>query len=303
MIMRAASLIGLVLALTTGCASRPPVEPEPVDRRLEQLNAAGRAAFEAGDYQLASQAFGRALRRAYVRDDADAASDAAYNGAAALSRQRAFEPALALLDEARLVAPGAPGASLDRRATIDLLAVTILLEIERYDAADRLLTDALARPDVSADARRSLLLYHVDLATRRGERNLADQRIAAIASFDASDPCELTIRARYSRLKGDYPAAAERFARAADIYREMTHYTAMARALADAADARSRAKGHAAAADLWLRAARSAQLQGYEDWADTWSEQARAAASVAGQARLRDRIEKWIDRNRRRQDE
>ena len=303
MIVRAASLIGMALALVVGCASRPPAELEPADRQLEQLNAAGRAAFAAGDYQLAAQVFGRALRRAYVRDDAASASDAAYNGAAALSRQRAFDPALALLDEARLVERGAPGAPGDRLATIDLLTVAILLEIERYDDASRLLTEALARLDVPAGARRSLLLYQVDLAIRRNHRDVADQRIAAIMQVNAPDPGELMIRGRYSRLHDDYSAAAERFIRAADIYREMVHYAAMARALADAAGARHRAKDHAAAADLWLRAARSAQLQGHEDWADTWSDQARAAASVAGQPQLRHRIENWIDQNRQRQDE
>ena len=295
MTTRAAPWIGLALALVVGCGSRTPVEPQPADRQLDQLSAAGRAAFEVGDYKLAAQAFERALRRAYVRDDAAAASDAAYNGAAALSRQRAFEPALALLDEARLVAPA---TSEDRLAAIDLLTAAILLDIERYDDAGRLLTDALARPDVSADARRSLLLYQADLAIRRGERDLADQRIAAIAQFDASDPGELMVRGRYSRLRGDYPAAAERFTRAADVYREMVHYAAMARALADAADARSRTRDHAAAAELWFRAARSARLQGYDDWADAWWSQARTAAAASGQARLRDRVENWTGRER-----
>ena len=295
MIMKASAWIGLVLALMVGCASRPPVEPEPIDRQLEQLNASGRAAFESGNYQLASQVFGRALQRAYVRDDAASASDAAYNGAASLSRRRAFEPALALLDEARLIAPGASG---DRLTTIDLLAVAILLELERYDDADQLLVESLARANMAADARRSLLLYQLDLAVRRGERDLADQRIAAIADSDQSGPGELMIRARYSRMQGDYPAAAEKFNQAADIYREMIHYAAMAKSLADAADARSEAKDHAAAADLWLRAARSAQLQGYDDWADTWAGQARAAAAVAGEAHIKDRIQNWTDRNR-----
>ena len=303
MTTRAAVLIGWYLALMVGCAWRPPVEAEPVDRQLEQLSATGRAAFEAGDYQLAAQVFGRALQRAYVRDDAASASDAAYNRAAALSRQRAFDPALALLDEARLVAPDSSSGPGDRLATIDLLTVAILLELERYDDADQLLTEALARPDVPASARRSLRLYRVDLAVRRGQRKAADRRVAAITQFDASDPSELMIRARYSRLQGDDAAAAERFTRAADLYRRMIHYPAMARALADAADARSGAKDHAAAVDLWLRAARSARLQGYEDWADTWLDQARAAASVAGQARLRDRIENWTERDGGRADE
>ena len=77
----------------------------------------------------------------------------------------------------------------------------------------------------------------------------------------------------------------------------MVHYAAMARALADAADAWSAAKDHATAADLWLRAARSAGLQGYVDWADTWLDRARAAAAVADRPCLKDRVDNWMNRN------
>jgi len=293
MIERRAAVVVAVLCATValaGCASPPPQEPKPADRQLDQYSDAGRQAFAAGRYDVAVSSFEQALQRAYIRTDDAAAADAAYNLAATLSRQRQFDAALARLVEAR---DNAPGDSADRRSAIDRLHIALLIERERYDEAEPILAAALQRGDLDADTRRALRLYEADIAVRRGDTALAEQRLAAMTDIPSDDPTAAMILGRYARLRGEPKSAADRFLRAAELLRRRLDYPAMVRALAAAAEARAEQGEPASAAELWFRAARSAQLQGFADWADDWSARARAAADEAGATDLIERLDRW----------
>ena len=287
---RAGLLMLMACVVMVGGCSSPARQPAaPVDVQLNQLNRAGRAAFDAGQYELSARLYGQALERAYLRDDSSAAADAAYNAAAALSRHRAFDAAMDRLNEAGRNAADLP---VDPAASIARLRLAILIEQARHDQADTLLTELLQQANRTAEAHRDLKLHQADLAIRRGDRAGADRLMAALGQMNSSDPARLMVQARYDRLRGDHAAAATMFEQAADVYRQRFHYAAMARALAEAAESTAASGDPAVAVDLWLRAARSARLQGFDTWDQQWRAKARAAAASTGDAQLLDRVQR-----------
>jgi hypothetical protein len=71
-------------------------------------------------------------------------------------------------------------------------------------------------------------------------------------------------------LSDDADAARRHFEHEADLRREQLDYLMMARALAAAGEACASGGDRAAAADRYLRAARSAALLGHDDSAGEW---------------------------------
>jgi hypothetical protein len=95
-----------------------------------------------------------------------------------------------------------------------------------------------------------------------------------------ADHLELLGRLQFLQRRDN--GALSAFRDAADLRRDLRDYPGMARALAFAGDTAERSGGHAEAADLYLRAGRSAQQEGWKTYARQWFEGASRLASTHG---------------------
>ena len=253
--------IACLLCALAACARAPSAAP-PVDEALLRMGQAGNVAYDLERPKEAAEQYRTALARARERDDSGAIADTGFN--LAVAQLRAGEPAEALRTARTLQ------AELGRRGTndpaFDLVAATAQFRLGDRDGADRLAarltsgtTPALADP---AWFLRGLI------ADERGDRAGLDRAAAALGP--SADPADIDeLRAR--RLR-DRAAALH----AADLRRDALDYRGLARALALAA---SLTPDAAAAADLYLRAGRSAAAQGEKAQAQAWLTQSRARAA------------------------
>jgi len=282
-------LLALVLA---GCGSAAKEGPAP-DLRMDQPNNAGNRALETNQPAVAVRQFRLALTRAYERDDAGAIGDIGYNLAVAQLRAGLAE------DAARTVRETRNELEL-RRVTppADLILVQAAIDY-RLGALDKALASAQEVLDRSpldpGAAERAWYIRGAVLADRGDAQGLA-QAIAAIRAStqpdQEADRLELTGRAAV--LAGAQEAAVAAFEQAADQRRLAIDYRGMARCLALAGDAQLRAGRTDAAAVLFLRAGRSAFLQGDTrtglallDRADQLARQTGLADIVADVERLK----------------
>jgi len=282
-------LLALVLA---GCGSAAKEGPPP-DLRMDQPNTAGNRALEMNQPTVAIRQFRLALTRAYERDDAGAIGDIGYNLAVAQLRAGLAE------DAARTVRETRNELELRRVAPpADLILVQAAVDY-RLGALDKALAatqEVLDRSPLDPGAaERAWFIRGAVLADRGDAQGLA-QAIAAIRAStqpdQEADRLELTGRAAV--LAGAQDAAVAAFEQAADQRRLALDYRGMARSLALAGDAQLRLGRTADAAALFLRAGRSALLQGDTrtgmallDRADQLARQAGLADIVSDVERLK----------------
>ena len=95
-------------------------------------------------------------------------------------------------------------------------------------------------------------------------------------------PDRSELAGRLALLNGDPVAASSAFLAAADGRRTVLDYPGMARALAGAAGAADGLGNAGKAADMWLRAGRTAQIGGQTVVAREWLTRARDVAGQAG---------------------
>jgi tetratricopeptide (TPR) repeat protein len=257
----AGPLLATLLSLTlAGCGSAPKEGPAP-DLRMNQPNDAGNRALQTNQPTVAVRQFRLALTRAYERDDAGAIGDIGYNLAVAQLRAGATE------DAARTVRETRNELELRRvTAPADLILVQAAIDY-RLGALDKALAstqEVLDRSPLNPEAaERAWYIRGAVLADRGDAQGLA-QAIAALGAStqpdQQADRLELTGRAAV--LRGTQEAAVANFEQAADQRRLALDYRGMARCLALAGDASLRIGRTAAAAGLFLRAGRSAFLQG-----------------------------------------
>ena len=249
----------LALALA-GCGSAAKEGPPP-DVRMDQSNNAGNLALATNQPSVAIRQFQVALARAYERDDAGAIGDIGYNLAVAQLRAGMIEDAARTARETRhelelrRVAPPA-----------DLILVQAAIDY-RLGALDRALASAqevLGRSPLDpAAAERAWYIRGLVLADRGDAQGLA-QAIAALRASTQPDQegDRLELNGRAAVLAGNQEAAVTAFVQAVDQRRVSLDYRGMARCLALAGDAELRQGRTADAAALFLRAGRSAFLQG-----------------------------------------
>jgi hypothetical protein len=238
-------------------------------------------AFAQDRFDQAATLFSQVLRQAELADDAMAISDAGYNlsvvelrrGDALAARQQAA------LTREMLERRGAPVAA-------DLLLVEAVASYRLGDAAaalalaDEAATAGADQPSVTARAAFVRGLVAADRGdTASAEAALA--RMAARSGHAAHDADQEELAGRLALLRGETAAARTAFVAAADRRRELRDYRGMARALALAGSAAASAGDQAAAGDLWLRAGRSAALQGDVAAARGWLELAAGHAAMA----------------------
>jgi tetratricopeptide (TPR) repeat protein len=280
-------LIAVAILALGGCGSAPPKQEGPAkDQALERFNRAGRLAFDKGRLQQAANFYRKALDQAYVRDDTDAILDAQYNLAFCLMYLRSHEEALGVVQNAKTEMALAGGVN-----SVDflLLEATILYSSGNSDEAWKITDQILSIPTAGSSVIQSKTQFLRGLiASKQGDTG--QLRTAITALGQPEDP---RLRADRQELIGhlamtelSWNVAIEAFDRAAKLRREALDYRAMVRVLALAGQA-SEAAGHAKAASIrYLRAGRSAVLQGLFDDARKWLNQAVQIADTAGEAQV-----------------
>jgi tetratricopeptide (TPR) repeat protein len=267
-----------VLALLAGCSSASK-EP-PGDATLSRLGRAGDVAFNLEQPTQAAEQYQAALARARTRDDASAIADAGFNLATA--QLRAGQPRAALATARRLQAELARRGISD--PAFDLVAATALFRLDDLVAADTTAARLTGSPKPGL-ADTAWFLRGL-IADRQGNRSgLATAAASLSETADAGDAAELQARLSHDRAMALH---------AADLRRDILDYRGMARCLALAAQYTADASS---AADLYLRAARSAAAQGDTQQARAWLAAARERAPDAALRAEIDRVQRDLPRS------
>jgi hypothetical protein len=252
-----------VIALLAGCSS-PPKGP-PDDAALTRLGHAGDIAFNLEQPAQAAEQYRAALARARARDDAAAIADAGFNLATA--QLRSGQPQAALDSAHELQAELARRGKTD--PAFELIAATALFRLNDLAASDAAAAGLAGSADPAlANAAWFLRGLIADAQANRPGVEKAAGSLTKTA--DAADAAELR-----ARLSHD-PALA---LHAANLRRTELDYRGMARCLALAAQL---TPDPASAADLYLRAGRSAAAQGETADARVWLTAARDQAADTG---------------------
>jgi tetratricopeptide (TPR) repeat protein len=283
--------MGLLLAAAiltmTGCGSTPPKQKGPaIDEDLERFNRAGRLAFDKGRLQQAASFYRKALDRAYVRDDTAAILDAQYNLAICLMNLQAYAEALVVVQHTTTeMALAGHGHSSD----FLLLEATILHSSGDSDEAWKI-TDQILSPSTQASSVIKSKTHFLRglIASKQGD---LDQLRAAIAAL--GQPEHPQLRADRQQLVGhlamaekNWDAAVEAFDAATKLRREVLDYRGMVKVLALAGNACEKAGRAKEASIRYLRAGRSAALQGLLDDARRWLNRAEQIANTASEAQI-----------------
>jgi tetratricopeptide (TPR) repeat protein len=251
------------------------------DREQSLLDKSARVAFDFADYERAADLYRESLQRAYLRDDAEAIASSAFNLSASLSRLGRFE-------EARLALKDAYAASAilseEPPADVLLLDARLARKLGMVEESSRLAEAAAkAKGAENAALETSILILKAILACDANDAASAQSLLSKIPPRSGSprDRAESDrVRGRIAMLKNEPGRAAEPFDLAAKQYRSMGHYAAMAEVLADAGEAYGRHGDPENAANRYLRAGRSAELQSLEQ-APVWLERALEIAEAA----------------------
>jgi tetratricopeptide (TPR) repeat protein len=292
----------LAAALLYACSSVE--QPAPQDEELQRSLSAARSAYLQGQPELAANLYHEALERARERDDRKALAEISHDlGAAQLQNddaEAALATARAALEE---MEPGAYGA-----APLRLVEAVALYRLgqagEASAAARRVVSDVQADPVVRARA----VFVEGLIAAEAGDvrtveeslsrlnvpdEQLPDQQLSDQQPELAVDRIELT--GWRALLVGDLQQARDAFGAAADGRRLALDYRGMRRALAAAGDAAAQQRDFADAADLYLRAGRSAAVRGESGQARLWLGRAEALADRARKPDLLDQARAWLD--------
>ncbi len=275
----AALVLMLVLAGCGGVGNLPVLSAIFRDTRLDSARATAALAFEQGRYDQAAQLYRTALDLARARDEVNAIGDIGYD--LAVTELRRGENAMSL-GMARLTR-----LELQRRAApifaeLRLVEAAALYRLDQAAAAEPIAREIAAGAD--AAALRGRFLLGLIAADRRDAGALA----SALGSLGADEASEWRadrreLEAHVASVAGDHAAARAAFLAAAELRRDVLDYPSMARALAAAGAAAERAGAAGEAADLYLRAGRSALLgSGGAARAELWLAAAERLARSAG---------------------
>jgi tetratricopeptide (TPR) repeat protein len=288
---RLAGIIGLLIAAAVltvnGCGSSAPMQKGPaIDEDLERFNRAARLAFDRGRLQQAANFYRKALERAYVRDDTAAILDARYNLAICLMNLQSYEQALAVVQRANSeLALAGRGRSPD----FLLLEATLLHSSGDSDEAWKITEQILSPPTQASSVIKSKTHFLRGLiASKQGDMDQLRAEIAALGQ-----PQQIQLRADRQELVGhlamaekNWDAAVEAFDAATKLRREALDYRQMVKVLALAGNASEKAERAKEASIRYLRAGRSAGLQGLFDDALKWLNRAVQIANTANEAQI-----------------
>jgi hypothetical protein len=264
---------GWLLLALAACSTAKPTPP--VDAVLQREDHAARASYSLERPAEAAASFRAALARARMRDDLPAIADSGYN--LTVAELRAGDAAAALRDARALRAELARAGYGDLPA-LDLVEATAAYRLGDSDQADQVAAAVQACSD--RDAAAQAVFLRGLIADERGDLQGLQQESARLAhSGPPGDATELA--ARVHLRAGDATGARALALQAVDQRRMAQDYRGLARALALAAEAAGREGNDGMAADLFLRAGRSAGAQGDMRQARTWLAAARSLGQDA----------------------
>jgi hypothetical protein len=251
--------MAFALAACGGGGSADPGPPPDV--KLDQANRAGTQALSMDMPSLAVREYKTALARAYERDDAGAIADVSYNLALAQMKAGDAKAAVATVRDAR--------TDLDRRGASVPAELFLVQAAAAYRSGDPAGADTAAREALSRQAKdpdtvpRAWFIRGL-VAAQRGDGAALAQAIAALPPSKQADLVadRQELEGRAALLGGQPGQALALFEQSAANRQQALDYRGMARALSLAGDAALGAGQAAQAADLLLRAGRSALLQG-----------------------------------------
>ena len=286
-VWRIGMLLAIALLVFGGCGSSAPVQKSPaIDEDLERFNRAAQQAFDSGRLQQAAAFYRKALDRAYIRDDFRAALDAQYNMAICLINLQSYAQAFEVIQQAKTEMAM---AGYSREADFLLLEATVLHFREDSDAAWKMTDQILsATPEASSIVQCKTYFLRGLIASKKGDTDKLREAIVSIGQ-----PKLPLLRADLHELLGhlamaeyNWDEAVNAFEAATDLRREAREYRGMVKSLALAGQASEKAGNPHEASVRYLRAGRSAALQGQFDDALNWLNQAEQIASNAGEVQI-----------------
>jgi len=243
----------------------------PVDPVMARYADAGQAALALERPEQAIAQYRDALARAHERDDTEAIGDFGFNLAIAELRAGQTNEALTTARQTE--------AELTRRGVAEVAGLQLVEAVALYRTGQPVQADALTvRVETSSDrdaATRAAFLRGLiadEAGNTAGLRAALGRMTGARGAEAEADAAELS--ARLALRDGDAARARAGAERAAEMRRDVMDYRGLARCLALAAEATSRAGDSAAAARLYLRAGGSAAAQGDKPAATRWLNQA-----------------------------
>lgn len=280
-------LLSIVILIFGGCGSSVPVQKSPaIDEDLERFNRAAQQAFDKGRLQQAVNLYRKALDRAYIRDDHRSVADAQYNMAICLINLQSYAAAFEVIQQAKTEMAMA-GQS---RAVDFLLLEATILYLKENSAEAWKITDQIlsATPRASSIIQSKTHFLRGLIASKQGNTDKLREAIASLGQ-----PKLPQLRADRYELLGHLAMAEQHWDEAIDAFeeatglrREVRDYHAMVKTLALAGKASEKA-GHANEASVrYLRAGRSAALQGQFDQALNWLGRAEQIAESAGEEQI-----------------
>ena len=271
-----------ILLLGSCQTAIPQKSVEPADERFQQFNSAARTAFHQGNIPQAESLYEESLNRAYIRDDLPAIVDAKYNLAVCRLRLGRYADALETIQSAKHIAKDNPDVFT---AELWVLEAQILFRMGRMDDAWNLSEQWLtAKGNRSPETSAMMHALRGRIACRRPDTQRARAELAAMG--DVTGDLLLAEQAELSGcialLEEDWQSAIKAFEMETSLRRRALHYAGMAEALGSAGLAFEKQGDLGRAADRYLRAGRSAQLQDMHEEARAWLTRALALASRAG---------------------
>jgi tetratricopeptide (TPR) repeat protein len=298
--MRCLPLIFVVWAAS--CVSSPlPAPQETGDMEFANSCAAGRIAFDNGDFSRAQTLYNRGLTRARAVNGADSIVDAACNLAICEIALRHYQAADVLLREAEYDALRASAKSGEVQVLRAKVAYLLGHLAESADLAAKVI-DSRADEDqrLAASILKGQILCDTgNLPAARAQLQRVEKLAGTFRSLPPSTTADvIKFRGTILRMEGSYEAAARLFDGEADLLRSTRRYGDMSHALARAAGCYLKAGKPALAADRFFLAGRSIGAQGDAAVACQWLAAGMAAAEKAGDAAARARVaallEEWV---------
>jgi len=291
-----------VVALTTllpGCVTQP-VEGEAAEplQSAERYTEAARSAFEEGLYEQAEALYRQALEQSYTRDDQVAIVDAQYNLAVTLLRLGRYDEALERVRQAQAeTVRGGRAVSADML----LLEATLLYRMERpgdaLEVSRRIVSGSSASG--AGVVKRARFLRGL-IAAEAGDQQQLRTELSALG--EPSDPRLLGDQQELVGFlawsENDLRSAGRAFDRSALLRSETLDYRGLVRTLANAGEVYAQAGNPGAAAERFLRAGRSAALQGVDSPAEAWLRRAVTLAAESDDPLLAEEAEEHLRRLR-----
>ncbi len=273
--------IALLAIFTIGCSSQQAVPEIKLDKVLEKSNRAAQQAFAKSQFNQAATLYRQALERAYLRDNLTEIVDAQYNLAICLLILQSYQPALALISQAKVELFL---AEQPISADLQLLEATVFYRYGKPDDAWQITNNILSSTLENASIQSKTHFLRGLIASKRGD---TDQlRIAVTALGMPTEPKLLADREELfgylAMANQNWNAAIKAFDVATPLRRDMLDYRGMVLVLAKAGEAAEKAKLFGVAARRYLRAGRSAVLQGDTHHAQIWLTRAVQLAEQGG---------------------